>query len=67
MSSSNFKALVKLIFRVNDESKLVHILKLSLWQKFLALGESFFVGIAMLYGDTQLWYKNIRWYKLYLG
>lgn len=67
MSSSNFKALVKLIFRVNDESKLVHILKLSLWQKFLALGESFFVGITMLYGDTQLWYKNIRWYKLYLG
>ena len=55
MSSSNFKALVKLIFRVNDESKLVHILKLSLWQKFLALGESFFVGITMLYGDTQLW------------
>lgn len=67
MSSSNFKALVKLIFRVNDESKLVHILKLSLWQKFLALGESFFVGITMLYGDTQLWYENIRWYKLYLG
>lgn len=67
MSSSNFKALVKLIFRVNDESKLVHILKLSLWQKFLALGESSFVGITMLYGDTQLWYKNIRWYKLYLG
>ena len=54
VSSSNFKALVKLIFRVNDESKLVHILKLSLWQKFLALGESFFVGITMLYGNTQL-------------
>lgn len=51
---SDFKALVKLIFRVNDESKLVHILKLSLWQKFLALGESFFVGITMLYGDAQL-------------